>query len=145
MESWQSRIRHLVSPHHLYTGITQWTGVETTDIVYNDKDSQLTKLLVQSGHLTHLWQGRTPTFYIEVKTTMGDVSNPFFCSQNQFERMERTEMSVFDFNKNEIYLIARVCGLGRSRMGLKLYLDPWSLRRTQQLKFHADVYSVTES
>jgi hypothetical protein len=76
---------------------------------------------------------------------MGDVDNPFFCSQSQFDRMEAMEIPDSDEGADKVYLIARVFGVGRSRMGLKLYLDPWKLRRARKLRFEADVYSVTSS
>ena len=44
---------------------------------------------------------------------------------------------------DDVYLIARVFGLGQERMGMKLYLDPWKLRRKKQLRFSANVYQVT--
>jgi hypothetical protein len=53
------------------------------------------------------------------------------------------ELSDGKKGTDDIYLIARVFGLGRARMGMKLYMDPWKLRRTKQLKFLASVYQVT--
>lgn len=141
---WQSRIRHLVSVHSQCSNVTQWVGEDTADIVYADEESQLTNLLIRAGYLAiNSWYHRTPTYHIEVKTTMGDVNFPFFCSQGQFERMEEMELSDLDQSSNEVYMIARVFGLGRSRMSLKLYLDPWNLRKTHRLKFDAGVYTVT--
>ena len=43
---------------------------------------------------------------------------------------------------DSVYLVARVFGVNQSRMGLKLYLDPWKMRRNHELRFEAQVYSV---
>jgi hypothetical protein len=143
-QCWQSTIRHLVSVHERYSDLGQWSGIETSDIVYFDSESTLTDLLIRHGYLTReTWSRRTPTYYIEVKTTMGDVDRPFFCSQPQFDRMEAHELPDDGNGADDIYLIARVFGVGRSQMGLKLYLDPWKMRRNRELKFEAQVYSVT--
>lgn len=45
-------------------------------------------------------------------------------------------------NKHSIYVIFRVFNLGRDDIGLKVYLDPESLRLSRQLKFTAFVWSV---
>jgi hypothetical protein len=143
---WKSTIRHLVSVYERYSDLERWIGAETSDIVYTDNESTLTQLLIRQGYLASAtWTGRTPTYYIEVKTTMGDEARPFYCSQAQFDRMEANELPDDGGAANEVYLIARVFGLGGSRMGLKLYLDPWKMRRNRELRFEAPVYSITPS
>jgi len=140
---WKSNIRHLVSVHEGYSDLGPWGGTETSDIVYFDSESTLTDLLIRQGYLTtNPWSRQTPTYYIEVKATMEDVDQPFYCSQPQFDRMEAMELPD-DGSANDVYLIARVFGVGRSRMGLKLYLDPWKMRRNRELRFEAKMYSVT--
>lgn len=142
---WISRIRHLIAVNNQYSEIiTPLTETEITDLVYSDREGELTALLIQAGYLaSSSWRGCTPKYHIEVKTTMGSMNYPFFCSQSQFERMETMELSDGEEDADDVYLIARVFGLGRARMGMKLYLDPWKLRRTKQLKFFAGVYHVT--
>lgn len=143
-ECWRSTIRHLISIHESLSDLSQWTGAETSDIVYFDRDSTLTGLLIRQGYLARTsWSERTPVYYIEVKATMGDVDRPFFCSQHQFEMMEEKMLPGDGEGANEVYLIARVFGIGGPRMGLKLYLDPWKMRRNRELRFEAPVYSVT--
>jgi hypothetical protein len=44
---------------------------------------------------------------------------------------------------NSIYIIARVYALGNSGMGLKLYLDPATLKRDGQLDFRVEKYIIT--
>jgi len=139
-----SQIRHLIAVNNQYSDIiTRLTEIELTDIVYSDREGELTALLIEAGYLaSSSWLGCTPKYHIEVKTTMGSMNYPFFCSQKQFERMEDMELSDGGEDADDVYLIARVFGLGRDRMGMKLYLDPWKLRRTK-LKFCANVYQVT--
>lgn len=74
---------------------------------------------------------------------MGRMEHPFFCSQAQFDRMESMELSDDDEVADEVYLIARVFGMGKDRMGMKFYLDPWKLRRAKELRFFTRDYQVT--
>jgi hypothetical protein len=142
---WISRIRHLIAVNNQYSEIiTPRTENEVTDLVYSDREGKLTAILIEAGYLaSSSWGGCTPTYHIEVKTTMGNMNYQFFCSQAQFECMESMEFSDGEEDVDDVYLIARVFGLGKAQMGLKLYLNPWKLRRTKQLKFFASVYQVT--
>jgi len=45
-------------------------------------------------------------------------------------------------NKATIYAIFRVYWVGQENMGLEIYLDPESLRRSGRLKFEGEVWSV---
>jgi hypothetical protein len=129
--------------HESYQGLARWPGSETSDIVYEDHRGILTQLLIEKGYLTNsIWAGRSPTFYIEVKTTVSLLGTQFYCSQNQYDLMENMKLCE-DRSSSDIYLIARVYSLGDSRMGLKLYLDPANLRRERQLVFRAEKYFVT--
>lgn len=143
IHNWQSTIRDRVALHEHYQDITTYPGHETADIVYNDQRSALTGLLIERGYLrSTLWSGRSPKYYIEVKTTTGSQDTPFYCSQNQYEMMESMRLDETS-SFNEIYLIARVFSLGNWGMGLKLYLDPAVLRKERKLEFRADKYTVT--
>lgn len=76
-----------------------------------------------------------------MKTTIGLLDTPFFCSQEQFDMMG--EMRLNDEPSECVYIIARVFRLGSSGFGLKLYMDPATLREEKRLKFKANVYQVT--
>ena len=142
---WQSTIRQRVAVHDWHTGLARWNGSETTDIVYSDAESALTDILIRLGYLgSGAWSCRTPTYYIEVKTTMGALENPLFCGQPQVDLMEQMQLPDLGPSDN-VYLIARVFGLGSSKMGLHLYLDPAKLRKEGRLKFIASKYIVTPS
>jgi len=47
-------------------------------------------------------------------------------------------------NKNQttVYALFRVFGLGRSSMGLKIYVDPAEQRRLGKLSFTSEKYAV---
>jgi hypothetical protein len=45
----------------------------------------------------------------------------------------------------EVYVIFRVHNLGKENMGVRIYLDPESLRVQGQLEFSAESYSVVPS
>jgi hypothetical protein len=47
-----------------------------------------------------------------------------------------------DQNQTTIYALFRVFGLGRSSMGLKIYIDPAEQRRAGRLLFTAEKYAV---
>jgi hypothetical protein len=148
---WQSTIRHRVSIHDEYQELSRWSGRETADIVYKDDDSLLTNSLIEKGYLNQfVWQGISPTYYIEVKTTTGCLEAPFFCSQGQVNRMAKLQIYTAAAlglggpqGIHEIYLIARVFSLGDSGMGFKLYVDPETLRKSGELEFKVDKYVVT--
>jgi hypothetical protein len=148
---WQSTIRQRVAVHHDYQDLSRWSGRETADIVYKDHESFLTNVLINKGYLNQIaWRGLSPTYYIEVKTTTGCLGTPFFCSQGQVDRMAKLQIDtatllVDTTSSKEVYLIARVFSLGDSGTGLKLYVDPETLRENGELEFKADKFVVTPS
>jgi hypothetical protein len=42
----------------------------------------------------------------------------------------------------QVYMIMRVFDLGQDEIGLRIYLDPETLRRNNSLRFTADMYRV---
>jgi hypothetical protein len=135
-------MRHRVSMLEQYANITRWGAEETTDIVYQDRDSTFTRMLIDKGYLERSkWQGLSPTYGIEVKTTIHSLEEPFYCSQKQVDLMESMELD--NEPSSQVYIVARVFKLAASGIGLKLYLDPTSLRKQERLRFKADQYRVT--
>lgn len=64
------------------------TGIETADLVYNDKDLVLTRILINARYLSQTgWEGATPVYLIKVKTTAGTCEAPFYISKGQCRRM----------------------------------------------------------
>jgi hypothetical protein len=47
-----------------------------------------------------------------------------------------------DINTQRIYVIIRVFNLGKDNMGMRIYVDPEAMRRTGQLEFTAESWSV---
>ena len=87
-ENWQSRIRHHATIHPEYSDLTVFAGRETSDIVYDDASGILTELLITKGHLSNThWAGKTPRYYIEVKSTLDRCETPFYVSDDQAERV----------------------------------------------------------
>jgi hypothetical protein len=60
------------------------------------------------------------------------------------DRMEKMKLSALE-DSNEIYLIPRVFSMGPSGTGLRIYLDPATLREQRKLQFRADKYVARES
>jgi hypothetical protein len=55
-----------------------------------------------------------------------------------------TDLNV-GLEEPEIYVVFRVYYLGKESMGLKIYVDPESLRQEQRLVFSPESYSVYPS
>ena len=78
----------MVNVHSEYRDLAPWSGPETADLVYEDIDSVLTKILIDAGYLSQRgWEGATPTYFIEVKTTAGTCETPFYMSNSQYIRV----------------------------------------------------------
>ncbi|KAL1863985.1 hypothetical protein Daus18300_007950 [Diaporthe australafricana] len=141
-ENWQSTIRRYVTGHRNYQDMQPWFGRETSDITYSDREGVLTDFFVEKGYLERdLWADERPEYFIEVKTTNMSCETPFFMSNSQYRRMRNNLIPGGDV-RDVIYVIFRVYNLGCDGMGLKIYLDPESLRLSGELSFTADTWSV---
>jgi hypothetical protein len=142
IQNWRSSLRTLVSVNENYHSISSWSARETSDIVYQDRNSTLTNLFIRNGYLEENWRGRRPEYYIEVKSTISlSEETSFYCSQRQLDMMEEKKL-IPNEATDEIYVIARVFALGL-RSQIKLYVDPSAHRRDGTLEFRADNYTVT--
>jgi hypothetical protein len=142
-DNWRSNIRGRVNVHPGYGDLINWVGPETSDIIYEDSSSAFTAMLINKGYLTSsVWLGRTPTYYIEVKATFQSCNSTFYCSQNQYNRLESMQLSE-NTPADEVYMFVRVFKLSHAQPGLKIYLDPATLRRNEELQFRSDRYSIT--
>jgi hypothetical protein len=77
-------MRQLVTVHPNYRGMASWDEHETSDIVYTDTNSHLTRLLIRLGYLDIIWNESEPEYFIEIKTTTGNCADRFFMSYNQY-------------------------------------------------------------
>lgn len=101
--NWQSTIRDLVKFHPEYSQITRWPGHrETADLVYDDGSGDLTRVLIERGYLDGSWEGCTPNFLLEVKTTTGPCETPFFMSKTQYERVSTVLSNFKPISKTHI-------------------------------------------
>lgn len=88
ISDWQSNMRNLVKQHPSFKDWPDWKGAETSDIVYPDDHGRLTSLLIDNGYLaSHAWKGKTPEYFIEVKSTLSDRNREFYLSSNQYSRV----------------------------------------------------------
>ncbi|GAB1196804.1 hypothetical protein APSETT444_006081 [Aspergillus pseudonomiae] len=86
-ESWQSTIRQYIQLHEDYIDLQPWCGRETADLVYTDSEGILTSFLIAKGYLSSkMWAGKSPRFYLEVKSTTSSCETPFYMSKYQYER-----------------------------------------------------------
>ncbi|OQV07282.1 hypothetical protein CLAIMM_11737 [Cladophialophora immunda] len=143
-ENWQSTIRSYVTSHPEYSTLHPWNGIETADITYADHDSTLTNLLIDKGYLaSDTWAGARLQYYIEVKTTTGACETPFYMSKRQYKMMQMYTNSNANSRRTEnIYVIFRVFNLGTDSIGLKVLVDPESVRQRGELTFTAATWSV---
>lgn len=143
-DNWQSTIRKYAQAHPEYADLTPWGGTETSDIVYDDVSGVFTTLLIEKRYLSGTnWEGKTPKYYIEVKSTTDQCSTPFFVSDGQLDRMQRTSNGPSgNSNQSEIYAVFRVFNLGKDSMGLRIYIDPEEQRKAGKLRFTTDKWVV---
>jgi hypothetical protein len=80
-------MRSLVTVHPNYRGMASWDQRETSDIVYRDTGSHLTRLFIRLGYLENIWVNTEPEYFIEVKTTTGNCADRFYMSDNQYNRV----------------------------------------------------------
>ncbi|OBT74408.1 hypothetical protein VF21_06830 [Pseudogymnoascus sp. 05NY08] len=132
--NWKSRIRHLVAAHPNYHGMRSWTERETSDIVYSDTNSRLTRFLINLGYLDIIWTESKPEYLIEVKTTTGNCADRFFMSHKQYNLMQENALRP-GHTSEKIYIVCRVYDLGKQSMNLKIYIDPESYRQRNALLF----------
>ncbi|KAI1262212.1 hypothetical protein F5Y18DRAFT_398949 [Xylariaceae sp. FL1019] len=86
--NWQSTIRRYVTLHAEYADMEPWQGRETSDITYSDVQGVLTEELINKGYLArNLWEGKRPSYYIEVKATTSSCETPFYVSKAQYQRV----------------------------------------------------------
>ncbi|KAI1467613.1 uncharacterized protein F4812DRAFT_471586 [Daldinia caldariorum] len=134
--NWKSTIRRYITVHPEYEDMPIWSGIETSDLEYEDVDSRLTSVLISKGHLNSGWRGSRPKYYIEVKTTPGDRDTPFFMSDAQYRKMKRLS------TRESIYVIFRVSDLYTGGLTLDIYVDPVKLAEEGRLVFTADKWTV---
>jgi hypothetical protein len=151
-----------VSVHADYAKLLNWDEQETSDIVYDDYLGVFTTFLIDKGYLSEAsWQGKTPKYYIEVKSTTEQCKTPLFMSRGQFKRvstvrprrfsatllistkMQRsTNGALGNQSQGVIYAIFRVYNLGKSKTAVKIYVDPEEHRRTKMLRFSTEKWTV---
>jgi hypothetical protein len=163
LQNWRSNIRGYARVLPEYRELGAWPGRETSDLVYDDMNGAFTRLMISLGYLNaDHWADKWPRYYIEVKCTTGACETPCIVSQNQVDlvsafkekalnAMTNSEFSQMESttngpqgneNQSAVYALFRVFGLGRSSMGLKIYIDPAEQKRLGKLAFTSEKYSV---
>ncbi|PIG82100.1 hypothetical protein AARAC_000013 [Aspergillus arachidicola] len=138
--NWQSTVRRYVTIHPAYANIEPWYGRETADFTYDDTEGNFTTLLIDHGHLdAEEWRDKRPKYYIEVKTTTGPMSTPFYMSKHQYERMRAVHNRS---DHSEVYMILRVFAICGDNIGMSVYLDPEKFRLDGGLVFTGETWSV---
>ncbi|RYP16371.1 hypothetical protein DL765_005151 [Monosporascus sp. GIB2] len=142
--NWRSLTRQYVNVHPDYKDLPSFQGKETSDVVYHDASGALTTLLIQKSYLPgNRWTGKTPRYYIEVKSTTDLCATPFFISGNQYALMQRATNGPSDTgSQDEIYTIFRVFNLGKESVGVMAHVGAEEQRRMGILTFTTDHYTV---
>lgn len=96
-------MRKVVNVHPEYLDLEPWSRFETADLVYEDIDSVLTRILIDAGYISQTgWERATPTYFIEVKTTAGTCETPFYMSKGQYRRVSLLDPFMFSVMRTEI-------------------------------------------
>ncbi|KIW72175.1 hypothetical protein, variant [Phialophora macrospora] len=147
IDNWQSSIRHYVNVLPEYATEPSWYGREVSDIMYKGNCPRLMDMLRRNTTFPYpAWlESGTSTpvnYHVEVKTTSGPCSTPFFMSSQQY-RLMRDKACPPDSTTapRDLYLIMRVYNLFSSRIGLQVYINPWHLK-DRALEFVADPWKV---
>ncbi|RYP52662.1 hypothetical protein DL768_002218 [Monosporascus sp. mg162] len=135
-DNWKSTIRRYATAHPDYADMSDWKGVETSNLEYKDENGTLTEALVRHGYLLSTWRRRRPQYYIEVKTTPGPWDMPFSMNHAQYEKMRSLS------TQDSIYVIFRVSDLYSTRVGCQIYVDPLKLASEGRLVFTAGRWTV---
>lgn len=120
---------------------------EIADIMYTGNCPRLIDVLRKKTTSPYpAWLGSetsTPVnYHIEVKTTSGPCSTPFFMSNVQYRLLQDKACPPNSTTApRDLYLIMRVFNLFSDEIGLKVYINPWHLRGSA-LNFVADPWKV---
>ncbi|KAK3370917.1 hypothetical protein B0T24DRAFT_509785, partial [Lasiosphaeria ovina] len=89
-DNWTSNIRKHAAVHPDHESMPRWRDREKADLDYQDSDGTFTDLLIYKGYLaSETWQGRTPKYYFEVKSTPLLYNAPFFMSSAQYDKVRQ--------------------------------------------------------
>jgi len=136
--NWQSRIRKEVRLHEKYADLNDWTGRETTDLVYTD-DGTLAEILVQKRYIRAGQVADDATYLFEVKSTTAECQSPFYMSDGQYNLMQsKSTDSSTEAPISEVYVLFRVFNIDLDRIGMRVYLDPEFARLQGDLNFSVD-------
>ena len=148
IDNWQSSIRRYVGVLHEYKNEAPWSGREISDIMYIGRCLRLQDFLRQNtSHTYPQWLDsdiapHPVQYHIEIKTTSGPCSTPFFMSQNQYKLMRQKACDPqLRTAPTDIFVIVRVFNLFSSRIGVQVYINPWHLKDSV-LEFVADPWKV---
>ncbi|KAF5604362.1 hypothetical protein FPCIR_908 [Fusarium pseudocircinatum] len=144
-DNWQSTVRHHASVHPDYNSLGNWYGSEQGDLFFDDKTGTFTSYLIDKGYLEDSWRKERPEYYIEVKTTTSArLDTPFYMSKHQYARMQSFGESVnTDTERRKVYILFRVHGLESGQVGLRVFIDLEALRKSGDLVFEAQSWTVT--
>lgn len=155
IDNWRSSIRDYVKVLPDYQDVPKWDGFEVSDVMYEGHSLQLMHILLKNSvspapawlddlatALPTTASGSPVNYHIEVKTTSGPRSTPFFMSKYQYKLMREKayDPSSTTVPRN-VFILMRVFNLFSGRIGWQVYINPWHLRESA-LEFVADPWKV---
>ena len=148
IDNWQSTIRRYVNVHPDYRDMADWTGREVSDLMYTGSCSRLTKFLIECSrphqYPVFLNDGlsRPVNIHLEVKTSTGGCTTPFYMSHHQYQLMRQKACAPNSREApTDLYVVLRVYNLLSSQIRVRAYINPWHLR-DDVLEFVADPWKV---
>lgn len=89
-DNWTSEARGIVDE------FTPFEGSSLGDFTYHDQDGILTRIWYDGDSaVLEAWEGKWPTYHIEVKSTAGTAQDPFQISRHQLDIVSFSHISVW--------------------------------------------------
>ena len=131
-----------------YDEVPNWPPPEISDIVYDTASTEFHRFLRDNSfNKFPNWSveaSHSIRYLIEVKTTTGSCSTPFFMSKKQYQLMREHALGAGEEMieaPKTVYVIARVYNLLGNNIKMALFVDPWHLK-DDVLEFVADPWKV---
>ncbi|TCD66329.1 hypothetical protein EIP91_001478 [Steccherinum ochraceum] len=130
------------SKHRVRSGFKPLTDTARAAFVYPDVQGKMTDILYGS-ETRQKWSAQWPTYYFDVKTTEGAMTESFRMTKDEFSLA--ADLTIRNPNEipAEIYALVRVADINQSTRSFKMFPDPHRLIYDRKITMAS--YSTTMS